>query len=112
MEINQTAWRMRKNGREITDNQIVVRERRISEWRRVPGNNLLDATRQAFDEIAFPPRRVNIVKNVGSVLFDLRFQDVVERGTRTQAVLPGPTSLNFSVVAVGEKRPFITSIDR
>jgi hypothetical protein len=78
----------------------------------VPGNHLLYATRQAFDEIASPPGRVHVIDYVGTVLFDLRFQDVFQRGARTQAVLARPSLLNFSVVAICEERPLVPSIDR
>ncbi len=46
------------------------------------------------------------------MLFDLRLQDVLRRGARTQAMLARPNALDVDVIAVGEKRPFGSLIDR
>ena len=61
---------------------------------------------------AVPARRIEIVKYVGTMLFDLRFQDIAQRCARLQALLARPDPLNVVVIAVGEKCPFGPLIDR
>ena len=72
----------------------------------MPGDDCFDASRQILDEIRSPARRIEIVEHVRTVLFDLRFQDFVERCARAQAMLARPNSLNVLVIAIGEKCPF------
>ena len=78
----------------------------------MPGDNCLHATRQILDDkIRAPTRRVEIVKHVRTVVFNLRLQDFTKRCTRVQAMLSRPNSLNVSIIAIGEKCPFGTLIN-
>jgi len=73
---------------------------------------MLDTARQRSDEVTAPTRRVEIVKHVGAMLLDLRFENVFHRRTETQASLRCPQLLKFDVVAIGEEGPFGVLIDR
>ncbi len=44
----------------------------------MPGNNCLHATRQILDKVRTPTRRIEIVEDVRTVVFNLRLQNFTE----------------------------------
>src|SRR5216683_408902 len=102
----------RKNRRKITDHEIIMRKRRVPRRHGLPGDGLLYATRQALDKGLSPTGRVEVVKYVRAVLFDLRLQNIAKRCTSAQAVLARPNPLNVAVITIGEKCPLRSLLDR
>lgn len=78
----------------------------------MPGDGFFDTAGETSHKIPFPASRIKIVKYIRAVLFDLRAQDFAQRRTRAQAMLARPNSLYVRVIAIGEKRPFGSLIDR
>src|SRR5258706_11615055 len=108
-EILRTASvliQLRKNRRKIVDDEVIIGKRRVSERHSMPGDDIFYATRETPDEVLSPPRGIEIVKYVSTVLFNLRLQDVAQRRARTQAMLSRPNSLNIPVIPIGKKSPF------
>src|SRR5258706_797520 len=108
-EILRTASvliQLRKNRRKIVDDEVIIGKRRVSERHGMPGDDIFYATRETPDEVRSPTRRVEIVKHIRAVLFNLRFQDITQRRTCTHSVLSRPNSLNIPVITIGKKRPF------
>src|SRR5215831_4879095 len=96
---------------EITDHQVVAGKRHVLVWYRVPSDDALDATGQAFNEIARPARGIQVVEDIRTMLFDLRPQDVRKRCSRTQAAFARPQPLNVLIISNGVKRPFGPLVD-
>ena len=92
-----------KDRRHVVDDKIIGRKRHIAEWRRMPGDDVFDATRKALDKTRIPAGRIEIVEYIRPMLFNLRFQDIAKRYAPAQAVLARPNSLNDLVIAIGEK---------
>ena len=70
----------------------------------MPGDSLHAPWQTLMNSL--PAGRIEIVKHVRTVLFDLRAQDLVQRGAPAQAMLACPDPLDVLVIAIGEKCPF------
>src|SRR5258708_7404083 len=66
----------RQSRRKIADDEIVTGKGHVLERQRMPAYDAFDATGKAPDEIARPARHVQIVKDVSTVLLDLRPEDI------------------------------------
>ncbi len=77
----------------------------------MPGYDIFYATWETFDEVRSPTRRIEIVEHVGTVVFNLRLQDIAQRRTRTQAAFARPNPLDILVITIGKKRPFSSLIN-
>src|SRR5262245_5770696 len=78
----------------------------------MPGDLALNAARQSLYEIAAPSGNVEIVEHIGTMLLDLRAQDLGGGGPWIHAVFAGPDPLNFDIVAIGQEGPLGALFDR
>src|ERR1700686_2757542 len=78
----------------------------------MPGDHAFYTPRKTLDKIRVPACCIEIIKNVGTVFFNLRLEDFAQRCTTAQTMLTRPDSLNGLVITIGEKRPLRSLFDR
>jgi hypothetical protein len=78
----------------------------------MPGDHAPNTPRKTPDKIRAPAGCIEVIKNVGTVFFNLRLQDFAQRCTPAQTMLTRPDSLNRLVITIGEKRPLRPLFDR
>lgn len=77
----------------------------------MPGDNVLNATRQLANQATGPACSIEIVKYIRTMFFDLGEKNIFQRDTMAQTALSCPEPLHFGIVAIREERPLGVLID-
>ena len=92
----------RDDARKVADNHVVRAEVRAWGWRGSPGHRLSDAPGQSPYEVAAKAHWVEVIKDLGPVVFDLSQEDLLKGRATRQAMFGCPLALQDLVVPSGE----------
>src|SRR5262249_51753335 len=102
----RAAPRLQDRGK-ISKDCVIGGEVRATRRGCAPAERVANATRQLEDKRTPEAYGIEVVKNLGPMVFDLGEQDVFKRSTRIETILPRPLALQDVVVSIGKERRWI-----